>query len=51
MVAAMMEMIEHPDRCLSMGKKAALKGRQENSWQDYGERNLKIFKQALNEKN
>jgi glycosyltransferase involved in cell wall biosynthesis len=44
---AMIEMIEHPDHCLEMGKKAALKGRRKNNWQDYGERNLSIFNEML----
>lgn len=45
---AMLEMIENPVRCFEMGRNAAIKGRQKNTWSDYGERNLYIFNKALN---
>lgn len=47
---AMIQMVENPQHCLQMGTKSAIKGRQKNTWKDYGERNLQIFEKALNDK-
>jgi glycosyltransferase involved in cell wall biosynthesis len=47
---AMIEMIENPARSLDLGRAAAQRGRKKNTWQDYGERNLQIFRTVLGEK-
>lgn len=44
---AMIDMIEHPEKCVSMGARAAIKGRVGNTWKDYGNRNLEIFESIL----
>ena len=43
-------MIENPNMCLSMGRKARKKGIIENTWNNYGLRNLEKFNCLLNSK-
>jgi glycosyltransferase involved in cell wall biosynthesis len=44
---AMIFLIKNPEENLKLGERAAEKGRIKNTWQDYGDRNIEIFKKIL----
>jgi glycosyltransferase involved in cell wall biosynthesis len=44
---ALLRLIHEPDLCRQLGKQAAQKGHQKNSWQDYGDRCLAAVRAKL----